>query len=237
MASTGSALGAVAFVTDPLPPGLSGPAVYDLTVLDSGRVIIGGSFTAIGAFPRSNVGAILPTGKPDQAFAGQTVGGSAVEGAVPLVEVIYNAGGGDVKHDRTGQVVAPKFPYEHPDVNPALRGQPRPGPSAAGGERGSRLGGERSVRMTVKRPDRVRSGGVVVDVDVAGHRGRIGRGGSAILAPDGAYLAGPLWEEEGVLYATLEPQKLLEERQRFDPVGHYNRPDVFQLAVREPTII
>ena len=65
-------------------------------------------------------------------------------------------------------------------------------------------------------------------------KGFIGRGGSAILAPDGSYLAGPLWEEEGILYATLDPQKLLEERQRFDPVGHYNRPDVFQLSVREP---
>jgi nitrilase len=64
--------------------------------------------------------------------------------------------------------------------------------------------------------------------------GWIGRGGSAILAPDGSYLAGPLWEEEGILHATLEPQRLLEERQRFDPVGHYNRPDVFQLTVREP---
>lgn len=57
--------------------------------------------------------------KPDQAFAGQNIGGSAVEGAVPLVEVIYNAGGGDVKHDRTGQVVPPQFPYTHADVNPA----------------------------------------------------------------------------------------------------------------------
>jgi hypothetical protein len=58
--------------------------------------------------------------KPDRAFAGQNIGGSAVEGAVPLVEVIFNAGGGDVKHDRTGQVVPPKFPYEHPDVNATL---------------------------------------------------------------------------------------------------------------------
>jgi nitrilase len=64
--------------------------------------------------------------------------------------------------------------------------------------------------------------------------GWLGRGGSAILAPDGAVLAGPLWEEEGILYATLDPQKLLEERQRFDAVGHYNRPDVFELFVREP---
>ena len=35
----------------------------------------------------------------------------AVEGAVPLVEVVYDSGSGDVKHDRTGQVVSPSFPY------------------------------------------------------------------------------------------------------------------------------
>jgi nitrilase len=62
--------------------------------------------------------------------------------------------------------------------------------------------------------------------------GTISRGGSAILAPDGSYLAGPLYDEEGILYAELDPSKLLEERQRFDPVGHYNRPDVLQLTVR-----
>ena len=59
----------------------------------------------------------------------------------------------------------------------------------------------------------------------------IGRGGSAILAPDGAYLAGPLFDEPGILYAELDPVKLLEERQRFDPVGHYSRPDVLHLSV------
>jgi nitrilase len=65
-------------------------------------------------------------------------------------------------------------------------------------------------------------------------RGLIGRGGSAILGPDGTYLAGPLFDEEGTLYAELDPVRLLEERQRFDPVGHYHRPDVFSLEVREP---
>jgi nitrilase len=60
----------------------------------------------------------------------------------------------------------------------------------------------------------------------------LGRGGSAILAPDGSYLAGPLYDEEGILYADLEPTVLLAERQRFDPVGHYSRPDVLQLTVR-----
>jgi nitrilase len=60
----------------------------------------------------------------------------------------------------------------------------------------------------------------------------IGRGGSAILAPDGSYLAGPLWDEEGVLYAELDPARLDAERQRFDPTGHYHRPDVLGLDRR-----
>jgi nitrilase len=64
------------------------------------------------------------------------------------------------------------------------------------------------------------------DVDV------IGRGGSAILGPDGAYLAGPLWDEEGILYAELDPDRLYAERQRFDPAGHYHRPEVFDFGVR-----
>jgi nitrilase len=59
----------------------------------------------------------------------------------------------------------------------------------------------------------------------------LGRGGSAIIAPDGSYLAGPLWDEEGILFADLDPQRLYEERQRFDPAGHYSRPDVLRLRV------
>jgi nitrilase len=70
------------------------------------------------------------------------------------------------------------------------------------------------------------------DVQLAEGDDLIGRGGSAILAPDGSYLAGPLWDEEGILYAELDPQRLYEERQRFDPAGHYHRPDVFRLKVR-----
>jgi nitrilase len=63
----------------------------------------------------------------------------------------------------------------------------------------------------------------------------IGRGGSAILGPDGAYLAGPLYDEEGILYAELDPARLHEERQRFDPAGHYHRPDVLGLTVHPET--
>ncbi len=59
----------------------------------------------------------------------------------------------------------------------------------------------------------------------------IGRGGSAILAPDGTYLAGPVYDEEAILYAELDPGRLRQERQRFDPAGHYHRPDVLRLEV------
>jgi len=67
------------------------------------------------------------------------------------------------------------------------------------------------------------------DVQLAEGDELMGRGGSAILGPDGAYLAGPLWDEEGIIYAELDPQRLYEERQRFDPAGHYHRPDVLRL--------
>jgi nitrilase len=70
------------------------------------------------------------------------------------------------------------------------------------------------------------------DVTLAKGDDIIGGGGSAILAPDGSYLAGPLWNEEGILYADLDPQRLYHARQRFDPAGHYHRPDVLRLEVR-----
>lgn len=54
--------------------------------------------------------------KADPKFAGQNIGGSAVEGATPLVEVISDAKAGDVRHERTGVISPPKFPYQHKDV-------------------------------------------------------------------------------------------------------------------------
>jgi nitrilase len=70
------------------------------------------------------------------------------------------------------------------------------------------------------------------DVPISEGDDVLGRGGSAILGPDGSYLAGPLWDEEGILYAELDPMRLHEERQRFDAAGHYHRPDVLSLRVR-----
>jgi nitrilase len=70
------------------------------------------------------------------------------------------------------------------------------------------------------------------DVPIAEGPDLLGRGGSAIVGPDGEYLAGPLWDEEGILYADLDPNLLFAERQRFDAAGHYSRPDVLRLSVR-----
>jgi nitrilase len=69
------------------------------------------------------------------------------------------------------------------------------------------------------------------DIPLAEGDELVGAGGSAILAPDGSYLAGPLWNEEGILYAELDPQLMYRARQRFDPAGHYHRPDVLRLQI------
>jgi nitrilase len=62
-------------------------------------------------------------------------------------------------------------------------------------------------------------------------------GGSVIVGPDGQILAGPLWREEGILYAELDMARLIEERQLLDVVGHYARPDVLSLHVnRQPAV-
>jgi nitrilase len=57
------------------------------------------------------------------------------------------------------------------------------------------------------------------------------RGFSTIVAPDGDILAGPLVEQEGILYAELDASIARESRMEFDPVGHYARSDVFHLVV------
>lgn len=40
------------------------------------------------------------------------IGGSAVEGAVPMVEIIADTTSGDVRHERTGEMAKPKFPFD-----------------------------------------------------------------------------------------------------------------------------
>lgn len=57
------------------------------------------------------------------------------------------------------------------------------------------------------------------------------RGGSAIISPRGETLAGPLYNEEGLLYAEVEPSEVIRMSFDFDATGHYARPDIFSLHV------
>jgi nitrilase len=65
----------------------------------------------------------------------------------------------------------------------------------------------------------------------AGVEDWINVGDSAIVDPDGNFLAGPLEREESILYADVDPQRMLGPRWMLDVAGHYGRPDVFQLKV------
>jgi predicted amidohydrolase len=56
-------------------------------------------------------------------------------------------------------------------------------------------------------------------------------GGSAIVAPSGAYLAGPVYGREEIVYAEIDLELALREKHSHDVAGHYARPDVFQLVV------
>jgi nitrilase len=56
-------------------------------------------------------------------------------------------------------------------------------------------------------------------------------GNSVICNPNGEIVAGPLRYEESILTAEVDLSKVKVGRRLFDPVGHYNRPDVFQLSV------
>ncbi|MDP9396896.1 MAG: carbon-nitrogen hydrolase family protein [Actinomycetota bacterium] len=57
------------------------------------------------------------------------------------------------------------------------------------------------------------------------------RGGSAVAAPDGTWLVEPVVGEERLVVADLDLRRVAEERQNFDPTGHYSRPDVFSVQV------
>ena len=57
------------------------------------------------------------------------------------------------------------------------------------------------------------------------------RGGSAIVDPTGAVLAGPNFESEAILYADIDPIQVVRGKFDFDASGHYSRPDIFQLKV------
>jgi nitrilase len=59
----------------------------------------------------------------------------------------------------------------------------------------------------------------------------VNSGDSAIIAPGGQLIAGPLHNEEGILYADIDIERAAMARRTLDVVGHYSRPDIFTLQV------
>ena len=58
------------------------------------------------------------------------------------------------------------------------------------------------------------------------------RGGSAIIAPDGSYVAGPVFDEPTLLVATLDLSRVREERMTLDVTGHYQRAELLSMQVK-----
>jgi nitrilase len=59
------------------------------------------------------------------------------------------------------------------------------------------------------------------------------RGGSVVVSPMGDVLAGPVYDKEAILYADIDRDEIVRAQLDLDVVGHYARPDVFQLYVNE----
>lgn len=65
----------------------------------------------------------------------------------------------------------------------------------------------------------------------ASGRSWLANGGSCIAGPDGQWIIEPQIETEIIQFADLDLNQVFRERQNFDPVGHYSRPDVTRLVV------
>jgi nitrilase len=59
----------------------------------------------------------------------------------------------------------------------------------------------------------------------------INPGDSVVVAPGGKLVEGPLHEQHGLLYATIDLERVGQARRSLDVAGHYARPDIFQLQV------
>ncbi|MHA2356700.1 MAG: carbon-nitrogen hydrolase family protein, partial [Candidatus Thorarchaeota archaeon] len=58
-------------------------------------------------------------------------------------------------------------------------------------------------------------------------------GGTVICDPTGRFVAEPLVDEEGIIYADMDPLTAIEERQNFDISGHYSRFDIFNKPLKD----
>ena len=62
-------------------------------------------------------------------------------------------------------------------------------------------------------------------------------GGSCIAGPDGEWIIPPVADTEQLVCADIDVARVREERQNFDPTGHYARPDVLRLDVTRRRLV
>ncbi len=77
------------------------------------------------------------------------------------------------------------------------------------------------------------SDGQIAEITPDPARQKALRGGcfSAIIAPDGSHLCPPITEGEGMAIADLDFDLITKRKRMMDSVGHYSRPDLFDLRV------
>lgn len=56
-------------------------------------------------------------------------------------------------------------------------------------------------------------------------------GDSIVIAPGGEIVAGPMRNEQAILYAEVDSERVGSARRTLDVAGHYARPDIFKLHV------
>lgn len=61
-------------------------------------------------------------------------------------------------------------------------------------------------------------------------------GGSGIINPAGEYMAGPLYDEEGILYAEIDLEKILMRKAAVDTMSRDSRWDVLSLKVNDESL-
>lgn len=61
-------------------------------------------------------------------------------------------------------------------------------------------------------------------------------GGSMIISPDAEIIAGPMSNEEAILYADIDLEQCVVHKLHHDFSGNYNRPDIFSLHVNKANL-
>ena len=95
---------------------------------------------------------------------------------------------------------------------------------------------------------------ILIEVNVAGEESKFGvsveetlplieeiaklpeiacRGGSCVVDPFGHVVSDTIWDQEGIIYAELDMQKVPASKMEHDVCGHYARPDVLKLQVED----